>query len=278
MVGELEVIARERAGGPDRPPLLFVHGAGHGAWVWDEHFLDFFADHGFDSYAMSLRGHGQSEGRELVRSASISDYVSDVRRVVAQLPHTPILVGHSLGARLVQKYLEADEAPAGVLLAPPPRLGGALLSMLRVVRAHPRRALQALRARKPGRMMTAPELFFSPDLDRGLMRGYMGRQRRVAPRARAQLVFGRLHPGRVHAPMLVLGAADDYLVPPSRARRSAAAYDAELKIIARIGHVMMLDARWREVADAMLEWLERVLSPERTRPEPGENGENIDRP
>lgn len=264
MVGELEVIARERAGGPDRPPLLFIHGAGHGAWVWDEHFLDFFADHGYDSYAMSLRGHGQSEGRELVRSASISDYVSDVRRVVAQLPHTPILVGHSLGARLVQKYLEADEAPAGVLLAPPPRLGGALLSVLRVVRAHPRRALQALRARKPGRMMTAPELFFSPELDEGLLRGYMARQRRVGPRARAQLVFGRLHPGRVHAPMLVLGAADDYLVPPAMARRSAAAYDAQLTIIARIGHVMMLDARWREVADAMLEWLEQVLSPERT--------------
>lgn len=28
-------------------PLLFIHGAWHAAWCWDDHFLDFFADWGF---------------------------------------------------------------------------------------------------------------------------------------------------------------------------------------------------------------------------------------
>lgn len=39
-------------------PLLFIHGAFHGAWCWDEHFLDYFAQHGFSAYSLSLRGHG----------------------------------------------------------------------------------------------------------------------------------------------------------------------------------------------------------------------------
>ena len=123
MADDLEVIARECAGESDAPPLLFVHGAGHGAWCWAEHFLDFFAEHGFDSYALSLRGHGESGGRERLRWTSIADYVSDVEQVAAGLPREPVLVGHSLGGRVVQKYLEAHEAPAAVLLAPPPRAG-----------------------------------------------------------------------------------------------------------------------------------------------------------
>src|SRR5512141_2985715 len=48
-------------------PLLFVHGAWHAAWCWDEHFLDFFAGQGFAVHALSLQGHGASEGGERLR-------------------------------------------------------------------------------------------------------------------------------------------------------------------------------------------------------------------
>jgi hypothetical protein len=40
----LEIIDKGSSGEADATPLLFVHGAAHGAWCWDEHFLDFFAD------------------------------------------------------------------------------------------------------------------------------------------------------------------------------------------------------------------------------------------
>ena len=54
----LEVISKYPAGAARPTPLLFVHGAWHGAWCWDEHFLDFFAAHGYAAHALSLRGHG----------------------------------------------------------------------------------------------------------------------------------------------------------------------------------------------------------------------------
>lgn len=44
-----------------RPPLVFVHGSYHAAWCWAEHWLPFFADSGFDCYAVSLLGQGESD-------------------------------------------------------------------------------------------------------------------------------------------------------------------------------------------------------------------------
>ena len=59
----LEIISRGRAEDGAAPPLLFVHGGWHGAWCWDQGFLERVAIQGFEVHAMSLRGHGESPGR-----------------------------------------------------------------------------------------------------------------------------------------------------------------------------------------------------------------------
>ncbi len=53
----LDVIEKGPCRESHKTPVLFVHGAWHGAWCWDEHFLDFFAEQGYRSLAVSLRGH-----------------------------------------------------------------------------------------------------------------------------------------------------------------------------------------------------------------------------
>ena len=55
-----EVIEKGRSSEAHPTPLLFVHGAAHAAWCWDEYFLDFFADRGYRAVALSLHGHGAS--------------------------------------------------------------------------------------------------------------------------------------------------------------------------------------------------------------------------
>ncbi len=266
MAYDLEVIARECAGESDRPPLLFVHGAGHGAWCWAEHFLDFFAEHGFDSYALSLRGHGKSAGRERLRWTSIADYVSDVEQVAASLPRDPVLVGHSLGGLVVQKYLEAHEAPAAALLAPP-SVRGLLGPALRTLREHPWLSLQALLSGTPRRLFATPELvskfFFSPELGEEQVREYAARMGSESSLALVQLMYARPDRARIRGvPLLVLGGGRDYFIRPSAIRRIADAYGAESRILPGVAHDMMLDAGWRQVAEAMLEWLERTLEPE----------------
>ena len=99
----LEVIRSGRPS-PARPALLFVHGANVGAWCWEEHFLDYFSNLGHECLAVSLRGHGASPSRGLF-PPGIADYVSDVKDIACTLPVPPILIGHSMGARVVEEYL-----------------------------------------------------------------------------------------------------------------------------------------------------------------------------
>ena len=83
----IEVIHRRPAASVRRPvPLLFLHGAFAGAWCWDEHFLPWFAGHGYDAYALSFRGHGESVGAEQLDNYGISEYVEDLRAVLSDLP------------------------------------------------------------------------------------------------------------------------------------------------------------------------------------------------
>ena len=58
-------------------------------------------------------------------------------------------------------------------------------------------------------------------------------------------------------PLLVLGAENDILVPPSQAEQAAQAYGTEAEIFPGMGHVMMLEARWQKVAERIIEWLRR---------------------
>ncbi|XP_002868779.2 uncharacterized protein LOC9304851 [Arabidopsis lyrata subsp. lyrata] len=59
---KMEVIEQRRSKSErENPPLVFVHGSYHAAWCWAEHWLPFFSSSGFDSYAVSLLGQGESD-------------------------------------------------------------------------------------------------------------------------------------------------------------------------------------------------------------------------
>lgn len=124
----LEVIDKGSVTASHPVPLLFVHGAFHAAWCWDENFLDFFVDRGFRAVAVSLRGYGASALSKPLNSVTIADYVDDVRATVKTLDSEPVLVGHSLGGLVVQKYVDDGAIPCcslvGVLPAAAHSTGG----------------------------------------------------------------------------------------------------------------------------------------------------------
>jgi pimeloyl-ACP methyl ester carboxylesterase len=137
----LEVIDKGSTTESHTVPLLLVHGACGTAWVWDENFLDFFADQGYRAVALSLRGHGASRLSKPLKCCSIADYVDDVHAVVDKLGSPPVLLGHSMGCWVVLNYLEMHSAPAAVLMAPGTPRGIRRLAF-RVMRRHPWIALR----------------------------------------------------------------------------------------------------------------------------------------
>ena len=115
----LEVIDKGHSSAAHPVPLLFVHGGWHGAWCWDDQFLGFFAENGFRAVAVSLRTHGKSVTSQRLRTCSIADYVDDAKAAADQLDGQPVIVGHSMGGFVVQKFLES--APYRLASWWPPR-------------------------------------------------------------------------------------------------------------------------------------------------------------
>jgi non-heme chloroperoxidase len=242
-----------------RTPLLFVHGANIGAWCWAEHFMPWFAARGFPAYALSLRGHGASHGRERLDQHGIADYAEDVAAVVASLERQPVLVGHSMGAVVVQKYLEQGGAPAAVLACPVPPWGlvpstmmlaftrPALFAGLHSVAAGGRASLQTL----------ADALFAGPPDPERLARAYT-RMQRESSRALLDLAgFGLPQRWRMKLPQtLVLGAERDALIAHASAEGTARMLDADYVLLEGLGHGVMLDNGWERAAGAILGWLE----------------------
>jgi pimeloyl-ACP methyl ester carboxylesterase len=106
---------------PDNPkfqtPLLFQHGAWHGAWCW-QYWQELFAEWGWVSHAHSLSGHGKSEAKRPVRLNTISMYRDSLKAQVDLCERPPVVIGHSMGGMITQWYLShLGDLPAAVLLA-----------------------------------------------------------------------------------------------------------------------------------------------------------------
>lgn len=261
----LEIIHKESPQQTGTVPLLFVHGAWHGAWCWDVYFLDYFATRGYDVYALSLRGHGGSPGRDKLRTTRIKQYVQDVADVANKLPARPIVIGHSMGGFVVQKYLERYVAPAGILLASVPP-AGVLHTTLRIVRQNPLRFLKANLTLSLYPLIGTPELarqrFFSASLPASDLQRYFEQLHDEAYLAFLDMLLLDLpRPGQViNTPLLVLGGENDTVFHPYEVQATARAYNTTATLFPDMAHDMMLESGWQVVADHMLGWLARHVS------------------
>jgi non-heme chloroperoxidase len=258
---KLEVLHRAPKGGVSaaRPPLLFVHGGFVAAWCWAENFLDWFAGRGWDCYAPSLRGHGASEGQAELHDSGIDDYVSDVVRAADRLDRPPVLIGHSMGGFVAQRYLERHPANASVLMAPVPATGlcGAGFAM---AATNPGLFVDVGLAHEFGRHAPDPAVLFEAVFGRQADNGFDGFGQRFTDESHCawmemcQPAF--LDAARIpDLPLLVLGGAEDRIIPPAFIRSAARLLGTTAEILPGLGHALMLESGWRDVAARIDGWL-----------------------
>jgi pimeloyl-ACP methyl ester carboxylesterase len=255
----LEVIDKGSCTEAHPVPLLFVHGGWHGAWCWDEHFLGYFADAGYRAVALSLRGHGTSPTAKPLEKVSIADYIDDVASVADDLGGSPVLIGHSLGGFTIQRYLEDRTAPGAVLVGslPPQRVLGAAL---RVWRRRPQMAVQSFNDHTLVKFLATPaltrEYLFCVDTPEAIVESCWNRAGAESIRAAmTDPMVRRVKTRRVTTPILVLGALYDGFVSVDEVRATARAYRTEPEFFS-MGHNMMLEPGWADVAKRIHAWLE----------------------
>lgn len=259
---------------PQSPtPLLLQHGMWHGAWVWSQ-WQEIFARAGYESHAYSLPGHGRSPVQRPTKLCTLGYYRKFLNREVERLDTLPVLVGHSMGGALVQRFLkyDCDDLPAAILLAPwtlRSTYADGLLPMLRrdplgalwalCLSAHPfvrspKRAAQSFIG--PGALYTPEELYQRLDRESGLL----------LLQHNPPFWFPKKD---FKTPLLWMAGERDALITEKGARKSARLIGAEYICVPQAAHNLMVEASYIETANNVLNWLEEKLPPS-AKPAPSE--------
>ena len=254
----LDVRSLEPSGPPSGRPIVFVHGAWHANWCWADTFMPFFAEQGHPTHALSLRGHGESPSERALTWVRGRDYVADLAEVVDSLDAAPVLVGHSMGGYVVQKYLEEHPVPGAVLLASvPPR--GVFDVTQRIVRSDPKTFLAINVKRSLYPLVSTvdrvrAELFSDETPDTVVEETAARLQDESYLAFLDMLLLDLPRPSKVNSSVMVVGATKDRIFPPAQVEATAAAYNTEA-VFVEGGHNLMLEPRWQEAAEMIQQWV-----------------------
>lgn len=238
-----------------KPPILFVHAAHHGPWCWREHWLPAAESRGWPCHTVRLREPGEDrDGRWMRPRTPLGHFEGEVIEAMEEMPEPPVLVGHAMGARIVERVLSREEARAGVLVSPlDPR--GAYRMGWNVAKRHPQDLLRLVRK---GELPRRREYFFSPRLDDERAERHLERMRDESRAVHLQTQLPVRAP-QLEVPVLVLGGEDDALVDPVSVVRTARHHGTQARLFRGMGHDLMLDAGWRAPLEVMLHWLDDTL-------------------
>lgn len=251
-----------------KPPLVMVHGAFCGGWVFDG-YRRLAEARGYRCLAPDLRYHDRPGGApphaELGR-LSLLDYADDLEALIRTLDAPPILLGHSLGGLLCQMLAARGLASALVLLAPSPPWG--------VLPSTPFEVMAGLSVALSGGFVDQPlrpayEAAVACGLDRLPPVQRHAVFARLVPesgRATFETLFwacdprqaSRVDPEAVRCPVLVVSGAEDRICPPQTMRRIACRYRGDHAPFDGFGHWLLGEPGWRRLALHWLDWIERL--------------------
>lgn len=260
-VGELEILSCDPVAKPRGAPLLFVHGAFAGAWIWAEHFLPWFASQGYRACAVSLRGHGESGGKQSLDHLGIGDYVDDLVRTVAWIGEAPVLLGHSMGGYVVQKYIERYRVPGAVLICSvPPQ--GLLAAQFHLIFKRPGLFMEINRLLSGQQVdvSVVKDALFAQPVSLATLQEFIDHMQRESTRALLEMTF--FHVPNWFAlsrpPLLVLGAEEDLLVPAFLVQSTARSFGVPDRIFRGMGHGITHERDWSLVAKAIASWMDSL--------------------
>ena len=260
---KLEIIEYHPESPISNTPLVFLHGAWHGAWCWKPNFLPWFRDRGYHCIAFSLRNHGKSESKKKLNLVRIKEYVEDLASVVEGLDTKPIIIAHSMGGLVTQKYLESHTPKAVAFLTPiPPQ--GTLGAVGRTFLRQPLNFLYSAGRMSLYHLLNTPKkarrLLFSEDLPEADLLKYMPDLQSESFLAFVvDFSFPRIKKGsQPRIPMIILTGDNDKIFTPKEQAKTARFYNAPLEVFLGIAHNMMLETQWEKVAERVFEWLREV--------------------
>jgi pimeloyl-ACP methyl ester carboxylesterase len=242
-----------------RPPILLVHGAGHGAWCW-EGWMAALPALGWEAYALSLRNHPGSRTvywLDFLKRLRVEDYADDAEAVLNRIGRPAMVFGHSMGG-VVTQALAARRGKAGRPLAAMVLVAAAPPGALPPIRDAPLPTdapywLTEADARKRY-FHSAPE---------GVVQRALARLVPESPAVMNQYSLSPgvdVKPGDLRCPCLCVSAERDGTLVP-RDRSLADYYGGDYLFCRGTGHDVMLEAGAEAILKDILTWAEAKARP-----------------
>jgi non-heme chloroperoxidase len=274
------VTAREAAevaaaNGSGRQPVVFVHGLWLLASSW-EPWRTLFETKGYAAVAVDWPGDRPSvaealKDKDSLAGTSVADVADHLAEVVRGLDRKPVLIGHSFGGLLVQMVAGRGLAAATVSIDPAPSRGVLPLPFSALKASFPVLGNPLNRSRTVTLTFDQFRYGFANAVSEEEAHRLYETYHTPAPgRPLFQAATANLFPWTVvkadkqnaaRGPMLVITGQKDHIVPFALAnaaykqQKKNTTSPTELVEIPGVGHSLVIDSHWQEVADAALGFL-----------------------
>ena len=257
-----------------RKPAIFIHGLWLHSTSWSP-WLGLFRDSGYEPVAPGWPNEPATvaearEHPELVANIGIDDVTSHMAQIIDGLDGDPVIVGHSFGGLIAEKLLGEGYGAAAVAIDPA-QIKGVLPLPLAQLRA----GLPALgnpANRHKAVSLTSKEFRFGfgnavPQEESDALFEHWTIPSPARPLFEAAAANFSLHSpakvdtgNEVRGPLMLVSGTKDHTVPDKVTRSTLKQYRdsgavTELKQFEGRGHSLVIDGGWKDVANAVLDWL-----------------------
>lgn len=205
--------------------IIFICGASHSEWCWDEYFVRYFRERGYKTYI-----HVLSQG-----ASNVDESISKLNNVLTKINSEFIIITHSIGNLILNEYLNKNELipSAMILLSPYP---------------NKHRFLNAIKISYRYYSQSKKQLFFSGRVKEP--EKYIKKMTTESTSIRLlALTYSKLSISELGIPTLIIGSQNDKCIPVKSLMHTMRAYNATLKIYNDLCHDCMLDPDWEKVAE-----------------------------
>jgi alpha-beta hydrolase superfamily lysophospholipase len=260
----------------DQKTIVFVHGLWLHATSWQA-WVDHFAQAGYKAVALNWPGDSTTIGEarqhpETVANKGLDEIVEYHAQQIRELGTKPVIVGHSFGGLITEKLAGMGLASAAVAIDPAPMKGVFILplSSLRVASI----ALRNTSNKTKAVSLTEEEFHYgfgnalTPEESKQLYETWNIPSPAKPLFEAAAANFFPHSPAKVdvtnseRGPLLVIGGGKDHTAPASISQssykiESKSSGVTDLHVFEDKGHSLTVDHGWQEVADYILDWLNK---------------------
>lgn len=259
----IETISRKSEQHQSKGTIVLLHGVCFGAWYWEDNFLPWFSNQGYDVIAISYRNHGKSESKGSIKWRRVKEYLRDIHQVVTTIKGDIYIIGHSMGGFLTQHYLQKYpnlQIKKAVLLCTVPA-SGITGATWQIIKTYPLQFIHALCTfsfmpvfRKHTR---TKHLMFSSSNKIEALAPIINRMQDESFLAYLDmLLLNRPATRKIDIPLLFIAAANDFLIHPAAIERNAQQLRGNFLVLDG-AHNINLEAGWENTSQQIAGFFEQ---------------------